>query len=108
MNHLHTFVLSKFLYVLYAVSITQPSPELEHWEQARLDLIRILSFERRWMNTPGSPLKPGGGSLEHKAKLIALSVGDDHVVQLLHHRPGALRHQPQRSFIIGFGKVVFF
>ena len=36
------------------------------------------------VTTPGSPLEPVGGPLEHETELIALSVGQNYVLQLLH------------------------
>lgn len=49
---------------------------------------------------PGPPLEPSGAPLENKAELITLPIGNDNVLQLLHHRAGAPAHQAQGSVII--------
>lgn len=57
---------------------------------------------------PGSPLEPSGAPLENKAELITLPIGNDNILQLLHHRAGAPAHQAQGSVIIWLCEFVLF
>lgn len=59
-----------------------------------------------WPPVPGSPLEPVGASFKDEAELVTLSVGNDYVLQLLHDRASAARHQAQGPIVIGLLKIM--